>query len=301
MAIGKQSLLAWCADMSKAPCSKLEDLRSGVVLLGVLFKVFPLLAEKKMRVRWAPRFDHEVLVNWDSIEQAIAHLHLPAELFDKPGLMAARFRPTYNLLVALYFLQQVSASSDFTADFAHPIEPPLAAFLQSRAAVESMIAGGAIAAPAGAGPNNATTPAAAASPPGSPPTAPGVAALHATRLFDVHPLLHTPTAATSPMAALDANPPVDAPDAAALAAVAASLLQQPADVAPEPLPLASTDLFTTRALSELARAAMPKAARFPSRWKSGRGRAARRAVRPKHVILFLRGIVLGSGEHSPTA
>ena len=57
-----------------------------------------------MRVRWAPRFDHEVLVNWDSIEQAIAHLHLPAELFDKPGLMAGasnvlsrEYKPNCNI------------------------------------------------------------------------------------------------------------------------------------------------------------------------------------------------------------
>ena len=54
-AVGKQQLLAWCAEMSQMRCTKLEDLKSGVVLLAVLFKVFPKLVERKLRVRWAPR------------------------------------------------------------------------------------------------------------------------------------------------------------------------------------------------------------------------------------------------------
>ncbi len=128
-------------------CSRLGDLKSGVVVLALLFKVFPRLVERKLRMRWTPRFDHEITLNWDAIEHAIASLRLPAELFDRDGLQASRFRPTYNLLVTLFFLQQVAVSSDFTADFSHPIEPSLAYFLQSRAAVESMVAGGAISPP----------------------------------------------------------------------------------------------------------------------------------------------------------
>ena len=148
-AVGKRELLAWVTEQSQMPCSRLEDLKSGVVLLAVLFRVFPKLVERRLRVRWTPKFDHEQMLNWDAIEHAIASLRLPSELFDRPGLQACRFRPTYNLLVALFFLQQVSANSDFTADFSHPIEPPLASFLQSRAAVECMINGGAIAPAAG--------------------------------------------------------------------------------------------------------------------------------------------------------
>jgi len=45
---------------------------------------------------------------------------------------ACRFKPIYHLLVALYFFRHVSLDRDFVADFAHPIDGTLAAFLQAR-------------------------------------------------------------------------------------------------------------------------------------------------------------------------
>ena len=118
--VGKIQLLAWCAKVSGKPCTKLEDLRNGTALLGIFLKVFPKLAEKKLRIRWTPRFDHEEALNWDALEQAVLAIRLPPELFDRKGLQACRFRPVYNLLVALFFLEGVSASSDFAADFCSP-------------------------------------------------------------------------------------------------------------------------------------------------------------------------------------
>ena len=35
MRVGKHELLAWVADLSGAPCTSFEDLKSGVALLGV--------------------------------------------------------------------------------------------------------------------------------------------------------------------------------------------------------------------------------------------------------------------------
>ena len=43
---------------------------------------------------------------------------------------ACRFKPIYHLLVTLYFFRHVSIDRDFVADFAHPIDGTLAAFLQ---------------------------------------------------------------------------------------------------------------------------------------------------------------------------
>ena len=45
---------------------------------------------------------------------------------------ACRFKPIYHLLVTLYFFRHVSIDRDFVADFAHPIDGTLAAFLQAR-------------------------------------------------------------------------------------------------------------------------------------------------------------------------
>ena len=258
VAIGKATLLSWCAEISQMRCSRLEDLKNGVVLLAVLFKVFPRLVEKKLRMRWAPRFDHEVVLNWDAIEHAVNHLRLPGELFDREGLMATRFRPAYNLLVALYFLQQVSISSDFTADFSHPIDPALASFLQSRAAVESMIAGGAIGMPGGGGGDDEAEAETPYSPKGSTVSpSPG----------------HTPQHGHSNGAAVLAD---ETPDADALAAVAELLLTDDTEPAPNataprpsaipvprrgqsptaPLPPTS-DLFTQRPLFSTAAVPSP--------------------------------------------
>ena len=96
-AVGKRELLAWAADTSELPCTRLEDLKSGVVLLALLYKIFPKLIDRKLRMRWAPKFDHEQTMNWDAIEHAIALLRLPSELFDREGLQACRFRPTYKV------------------------------------------------------------------------------------------------------------------------------------------------------------------------------------------------------------
>lgn len=216
-AVGKRELLAWAADTSELPCSRLEDLKSGVVLLALLYKIFPKLIDRKLRMRWAPKFDHEQTMNWDAIEHAIALLRLPSELFDREGLQACRFRPTYNLLVAIYFLQQVAQSSDFTADFSHPIEPSLASFLQSRSAVETMIAGGAIAPPPES--TSSALMVLPATPPSKDEGAHGPATPEPMHTAPVPKHLFIP-ASTPPPSSLGT------PDVTALAAVAASLLDE---------------------------------------------------------------------------
>ena len=52
---------------------------------------------------------------------------------------ACRFKPIYHLLVALYFFRHVSLDRDFVADFAHPIDGTLAAFLQALVAENTLL------------------------------------------------------------------------------------------------------------------------------------------------------------------
>ena len=144
MRVGKHELLAWVADLSGAPCTSFEDLKSGVALLGVCSRVFPRLSERRFRMKLAPRYEWEQGLNWESVGQMMAAVKLPSELFDKGGLQACRFKPLYNFLVTLFSLHHVAADADFTADFTHPIDGPVAAYLQSRGAVETLIAGGAV-------------------------------------------------------------------------------------------------------------------------------------------------------------
>ena len=49
--LNKQALLAWAAEASGKACTRLDDLKSGVVLLHALHSVFPALnADRRYRV-----------------------------------------------------------------------------------------------------------------------------------------------------------------------------------------------------------------------------------------------------------
>jgi hypothetical protein len=152
--VGKNELLAWLGAESGQPCRSLEDLKNGTIILATLDRIFPRLAERRYRVKRHPRFDWEHGLNWESIAQMCQTLKLPTELIDRSGLQvsarhrsrshnlrmtlhcaapqACRFKPIYHLLVTLYFFRHVSIDRDFVADFAHPIDGTLAAFLQAR-------------------------------------------------------------------------------------------------------------------------------------------------------------------------
>ena len=131
--VTKAELLRWAADMSGEPCSSLDEMRSGVVLLRTFLRVFPKLADRPLKFKMQPRWDWEIALNWDAVEQCCIALSLPADMVDRPGLQAVRFRAIYNLLVALFFMYHVARDRDFQADFAHPIDGPVAHFLQARA------------------------------------------------------------------------------------------------------------------------------------------------------------------------
>ena len=128
--VGKNELLAWAQKTSGLPCAKIEDLKSGEVVFSVMRRIFPRLSKRHFRVIEKPRFAHEEQLNWDAVSQMVRAVKLPSELYDREGLQGCRFRPVYNLLVALFFLNGVSTDSNFTADFSHPIDGSLANFLQ---------------------------------------------------------------------------------------------------------------------------------------------------------------------------
>ena len=116
--VTKAALLDWAAQLSGQSVATLDDLRSGVVLLRTFLRVFPKLAERPLKFKMQPRWDWEIALNWDAVEQCCIALSLPADMVDRPGLQACRFRAVYNLLVALYFMYHVARDRDFAADFA---------------------------------------------------------------------------------------------------------------------------------------------------------------------------------------
>jgi hypothetical protein len=95
--VGKNELLAWLGTESGKPCRSLEDLKNGTIILATLTRIFPLLAERRYRVKWHPRFDWEHGLNWESIAQMCQALKLPTELIDRSGLQVSVRHPFHNL------------------------------------------------------------------------------------------------------------------------------------------------------------------------------------------------------------
>eukprot|EP00761_Pharyngomonas_kirbyi_P012549 gb/GECH01012576.1/.p1 GENE.gb/GECH01012576.1/~~gb/GECH01012576.1/.p1 ORF type:complete len:1192 (+),score=381.65 gb/GECH01012576.1/:1-3576(+) len=141
--IGKKELLKWISSASGKQCSKLDDLKDGVVFLKMFSKIWPKVVNLR-KVKWKPnpRTDWESKQNWNAIRAAMIELKLPLQVYDRAGITSGRFKPCYSFLVMLYFLYHLSQNHDFSVDFAHPIDSKLAAFLQSAESIRCLLKGG---------------------------------------------------------------------------------------------------------------------------------------------------------------
>eukprot|EP01062_Namystynia_karyoxenos_P016580 TRINITY_DN16058_c0_g1_i1.p1 TRINITY_DN16058_c0_g1~~TRINITY_DN16058_c0_g1_i1.p1 ORF type:complete len:1286 (+),score=472.83 TRINITY_DN16058_c0_g1_i1:108-3965(+) len=142
--VGKAELLEWASALCGVRCSRFDDLKDGAVFVRIFAKVFP--AVNLAALPWCPdpKTPQDAAANWDAIELLVQQLGLPLESVDRKGLMRAKFKPCFQFIVMLFFLNNLSLSHDFAVDFTHPIEEPLAAFLQSTASVEALQRGGAL-------------------------------------------------------------------------------------------------------------------------------------------------------------
>lgn len=139
--LGKQELLLWACHQSGVPqCTRYDDLKDGFVLLCLAEKLWPGLVDANV-VRNQRRGQRTSRVNWELIRSVMSTVGLPAHLCDPKGVAAGHQRPCYNLLVMFYFLTKLAGSSEFSVDFAHPIDESLAAFLQSPESIHALSKG----------------------------------------------------------------------------------------------------------------------------------------------------------------
>ena len=137
--LGRTELLQWALDASDlSPCSKYDDLKDGLVFLALFERVFPTLVDPGLVRSQRGGTPRNPKANWDALKQGMQSAGLPLSVCDRKGVAAGHQRPCYNMLVMLYFLSRLVQSQDFSADFAHPIDEALAAFLQSPASVECL-------------------------------------------------------------------------------------------------------------------------------------------------------------------
>lgn len=126
--LGKKELLAWAAEATGiCPCAKYGDLRDGVVLLALAARLFP----KSVDPRALRRGPVNVEQNWDTLRRVMRRHGLPLHLCDYNAVPAGHARHCFNMLVLFYFLTRLASDSDFSVDFANPIDPCIAEFLQS--------------------------------------------------------------------------------------------------------------------------------------------------------------------------
>lgn len=136
--LGKSELLAWACQHSGVPqCTKYDDLKDGFVFVCLAERLWPHLVDP-IAVRSQRRGTRTSKANWDTLRSVMTCLGLPVHLCDPKGVAAGHQRPCYNLLVMFYFLTKLSVSSDFSVDFAHPIDDQLAAFLQSPQSIQCL-------------------------------------------------------------------------------------------------------------------------------------------------------------------
>mmetsp|Transcript_36947 Transcript_36947/g.90641 ORF Transcript_36947/g.90641 Transcript_36947/m.90641 type:complete len:1097 (-) Transcript_36947:151-3441(-) len=141
--VGKRELLGWAGGIAGRVVSRFEDLRDGVVLLRIFESVWPKQQRSiRGRATWAPQTEVEVGGNWDAIEAVLSEVGVPLEFVERQGIVSGKFRSSYTALVILFFLGNLCKQHDFTADFSQPVDPKVAAFLQSGASVQCLLRGG---------------------------------------------------------------------------------------------------------------------------------------------------------------
>lgn len=139
--LGKQELLQWACQQSGVPqCMRYDDLKDGFVLLCLAEKLWPGLVDANI-IRNQRRGQRTSRTNWELLRSVMTAVGLPVHLCDPKGVAAGHQRPCYNLLVMFYFLSKLAISSDFSVDFAHPIDEALAAFLQSPDSIQALSKG----------------------------------------------------------------------------------------------------------------------------------------------------------------
>ena len=142
--LGLQEIFDWAERMSGIPCKCLRDLQDGAIISSIMRKIFPIAAQNcalsgTVAIGSRYRDDH-----WSEVSAMTAYLQLPEHLLDYLGVASGSFESSYGVLVSFFFLHGLSQKHDFAVDFAHPIHPPLARFLESNRSVECLIRGGSL-------------------------------------------------------------------------------------------------------------------------------------------------------------
>jgi hypothetical protein len=129
--LGKTELLRWAADVTKVtPCEKYGDLQDGLVYLALARELLPYEIDSTI-VRLQRRGARDPAKNWSLLTSCMRRHGIPLHLCNRQAVERGHTRHCFNLLVLFYFLLRLAKGEQFSVDFAQPVDPQLAAFLQS--------------------------------------------------------------------------------------------------------------------------------------------------------------------------
>ncbi|CBZ26235.1 conserved hypothetical protein [Leishmania mexicana MHOM/GT/2001/U1103] len=129
--LGKAELLAWAASVTGiSPCDKYGDLKDGLIYLALTRQLFPGEIDNAI-VRLQRRGARDAAKNWSLLTSCLRRHGIPTHLCSQQAVERGHTRYCFNLLVLFYFLVRLARGHQFAVDFAQPVDPQLAAFLQS--------------------------------------------------------------------------------------------------------------------------------------------------------------------------
>uniref|UniRef100_A0AAW2ZWL1 Calponin-homology (CH) domain-containing protein n=1 Tax=Leishmania utingensis TaxID=653362 RepID=A0AAW2ZWL1_9TRYP len=129
--IGKAELLAWAAYTTGiSPCGTYRDLKDGLIYLALARQLFPGEIDNGF-VRLQRRGARDATKNWSLLTSCLRRHGIPTHLCSRQAVERGHTRHCFNLLVLFYFLVRLARGDQFAVNFAQPVDPELAAFLQS--------------------------------------------------------------------------------------------------------------------------------------------------------------------------
>eukprot|EP00767_Chilomastix_cuspidata_P001816 gnl/Chilomastix_cuspidata/1945.p1 GENE.gnl/Chilomastix_cuspidata/1945~~gnl/Chilomastix_cuspidata/1945.p1 ORF type:complete len:1037 (-),score=550.99 gnl/Chilomastix_cuspidata/1945:225-3335(-) len=133
--IGKEELFEWAGRLCGVDFSEWAHCVDGSVVLKIMSTIWPDEVDlRNPRVKMQPETSDDIESNWTHILELFSSIGIP-NIIDIGSVVSGSPKDTYNLLVMLFFLKNLSESRSFAIDFKIPVDPRLAEFLQSTASL----------------------------------------------------------------------------------------------------------------------------------------------------------------------
>ncbi|KAG9390348.1 Calponin [Carpediemonas membranifera] len=136
--IGRKELYKWATSVCGLNCTRIDDLKNGVIFISLFDRLFPSLIDERFPYSRKPDSRSELNQNWDTLHSIFKYLGIPDRICAENAIMSGNLTAAYNFLVLFFFLDTVLEDRQIEVDFAHAVDPVLAGFLQGQEALDAI-------------------------------------------------------------------------------------------------------------------------------------------------------------------